>query len=87
MLLMHGKAKAALAAYEASKAKEPNRFRGYAGAAKAAEKLGNRAVAKANYEKLVAMTAETVGAGPRLAGATDDERPDLTAARAFLAKN
>ena len=52
MLLEHGMAKEALAAFEATKAKEPNRFRGFAGAAKAAEKLGDKAKAKANYEKL-----------------------------------
>ena len=86
MLLMRGKANEALAAFEATKVKEPNRFHGYAGAAKAAEKLGNRAIAKANYEKLVAMTSATVAAGPQLA-ATDVERPELIAAREFLAKN
>jgi tetratricopeptide (TPR) repeat protein len=86
MLLMRGKAKEALAAFEATKVKEPNRFHGYAGAAKAAEKLGNRAIAKANYEKLVAMTSATVAAGPQLAAA-DVERPELIAAREFLAKN
>ena len=41
MLLERGMAKEALAAFEATKAKEPNRFRGFAGAAKAAEKLGD----------------------------------------------
>ena len=46
MLLERGMAKEALAAFEATKAKEPNRFRGYAGAAKAAEKLGDKAAAK-----------------------------------------
>ena len=51
-------AKEALAAFEATKAKEPNRFRGYAGAAKAAEKLGDSAAAKANYEKLIALVGQ-----------------------------
>ena len=59
MLLERGMAKEALAAFEATKAKEPNRFRGYAGAAKAAEKLGDRATARANYEKLVALVGQT----------------------------
>ncbi len=55
MLLERGMAKEALAAFEATMAKEPNRFGGYVGAAKAAEKLGDNAKAKANYEKLVAL--------------------------------
>src|SRR4051794_18941018 len=58
MLLEGGMAKEALAAFEASKAKEPNRFRGYAGAARAAEKLGDSAAAKANYEKLIALVGK-----------------------------
>jgi tetratricopeptide (TPR) repeat protein len=76
MLLDRGMAKEALAAFEASKAKEPNRFRGYAGAAKAAEKLGDRAAAKANYEKLMA-----------LAGTSESGRPDIKAASQFLGKS
>jgi tetratricopeptide (TPR) repeat protein len=76
MLLDRGMAKEALAAFEASKAKEPNRFRGYAGAAKAAEKLGDRAAAKANYEKLMA-----------LAGTSESGRPDVKAASQFLGKS
>ena len=47
MLLDRGMAKEALAAFEATKAKEPNRFHGFAGAAKAAEKLGDKAAARA----------------------------------------
>jgi len=58
MLFERGMVKEALAAFEATKAKEPNRFRGYAGAAKAAEKLGDRAAAKANYEKLIKLLAQ-----------------------------
>jgi hypothetical protein len=69
-------AKEALAAFEATKAKEPNRLRGFAGAAKAAEKLGDQAAAKANYEKLVAMT-----------GAAPSEREDVQAAAKFLGKS
>ncbi len=76
MLLDRGMAKEALAAFEATKAKEPNRFRGFLGAARAAEKLGDKVAAKANYEKLVALTA----------GAEAD-RPELAAARKFLATN
>jgi hypothetical protein len=76
MLLEHGMAKEALAAFDATKAKEPNRLRGFAGAAKAAEKLGDRAIAKANYEKLVAMT-----------GPAASDRPDVKAAYKFLGKS
>jgi len=75
MLLERGMAKEALAAFEATKAKEPNRFNGYAGAAAAAEKLGDKAQAKANYEKLVALVG---GQG---------ERPQIAAARQYLANN
>ena len=76
MLLEHGMAKEALAAFEATKAKEPNRFRGYAGAAQAAEKLGDKAAAKANYQKLLALVGET-----------KSDRPEVKAAHQFLAKN
>jgi len=76
MLLDRGLPKEALAAFEATKAKEPNRFNGYAGAAQAAQALGDKATAKANYEKLLALTSGSVA-----------ERPTLTAARAFVASN
>jgi Tfp pilus assembly protein PilF len=76
MLLEGGKPKEALAAFEATQAKEPNRYHGYAGAAQAAEKLGDKAKAKANYEKLVALT-----------NGSDGERPELTAAKRYLASN
>ena len=76
MLLDRGMAKEALAAFEATMAKEPNRFNGYVGAAKAAQALGDTMKAKANYEKLVALAA-----------GSDSERPALAAARAFVASN
>jgi tetratricopeptide (TPR) repeat protein len=76
MLLDRGMAKEALAAFEATKAKEPNRFNGYAGAAKAAQALGETVQAKANYEKLLA-----------LASGSDSDRPTLAAARTFVASN
>jgi predicted Zn-dependent protease len=75
MLLQHGKAQEALAAFEATKAKEPNRFHGYAGAALAADKLGDKAKAKENYQKLLAL----VGDG--------DGRPEIATARSYLAAN
>jgi predicted Zn-dependent protease len=76
MLLDRGHAKEALAAFEATKAKEPNRFNGYTGAAQAAQALGDTATAKANYERLVS-----------LASGSDSDRPALAAARAFVASN
>ena len=76
MLLERGMPKEALAAFEATKAREPNRFRGFLGAAQAAEKLGDKAAAKANYEKLLAL-----GAGSR------SERPEIAAARKFVTVN
>jgi predicted Zn-dependent protease len=76
MLLERGMAKEALAAFEATKAKEPNRFRGFLGAAKAAEKLGDKVAVKANYQKLVAL----VGDGK-------SDRPEVAAARQYLSKN
>jgi len=76
MLLERGMAKEALAAFEATKAKEPNRYRGFAGAAQAAEKLGDKAQAKENYQKLIALSATA-----------DSERPEVAAARKYLASN
>jgi tetratricopeptide (TPR) repeat protein len=75
MLFERGMVKEALAAFEATKAKEPNRFRGYAGAARAAEKLGDRAAAKANYEKLIKLLAQP-----------QSDRAEIKAAYAFLGK-
>ena len=86
MLLERGMAKEALAAFQASQAKEPNRFHGYAGAGLAAEKLGDTAVAKANYEKLVALATDAGTTGAQLASATVS-RPEVVRAREFLAKN
>ena len=76
MLLDRGMAPEALAAFEATIKKEPNRFNAIAGAARAAERLGDQAKAKDYYQKLTT-----------LAGNADTVRPDLVAARAFLAKN
>jgi tetratricopeptide (TPR) repeat protein len=76
MLLDRGMAKEALAAFEVTKAKEPNRFHAYAGAAMAADKLGDKAAARENYQKLVALTASA-----------DTERPEIVAAKKYLAGN
>ena len=76
MLLERGMPKEALAAFEATMEKEPNRFNGYVGAARAAQALGDTAKAKSAYEKLVALAA-----------GSDSARPTLAAARAYLASN
>jgi hypothetical protein len=76
MLLDRGRPAEALAAFEATKAKEPNRFQSYAGAARAAEKLGDKVLARQNYEKLVALTANA-----------DTERPEVAAGKKYLASN
>ena len=75
MLLDRGLAKEALVAFEATKIKEPNRFNAFLGAAQAAEKLGDRATAKANYQKLIAMVDAT------------SDRPAMAAAKKFVASN
>jgi hypothetical protein len=61
--------------FEASQQKEPNRLRGYYGVARAAELAGDVGKARAQYAKLVALTAQA-----------DTERPEVTRAKAFLAK-
>jgi tetratricopeptide (TPR) repeat protein len=76
MLLDRSQAKEALSAFEATMAKEPNRFNGYLGGAKAAQALGDTAKARATYEKLLALAA-----------GSESDRPALAEARAFLASN
>ena len=63
------------AEFEASLRSNPNRYRSFAGAAKASVQLGNPNNAKSFYEKLVT-----------LGDSADTERPDLLAARQFLAQ-
>ena len=74
MLLTRGDAKDALAAFEATLAKEPNRFNATAGAATAADKLGDKAMATAYYQELVALDSTS-------------DRPALARAKQYLAKN
>src|SRR6202043_2880222 len=74
MLLDHGMAKEALAAFEATLMKEPNRLDAYVGAARAAEKSGDSAKAREYYGKVVAI-----------ADGADKTRTDIADARAFLA--
>src|SRR5581483_9407522 len=65
----------ALKEYEASQSREPNRFRGYAGAARAAEAAGDRTRAAAYYAKLL-----------NLAKGGDGGRPELAHARSYVAQ-
>jgi len=55
--------------------KEPNRFNALSGAAKAAEKVGNREKAAGYYKKVTELARDS-----------DSTRPDLTIAKQFLAK-
>ena len=60
---------AALAEYEASQQREPNRFRNYSGSARAAEMAGDRAKAAAYSRKLLELTKGSDSARPELASA------------------
>jgi hypothetical protein len=73
MLLEAGRAKEALAAFEATMKKEPNRFRGLNGAARAAEAAGDRARASQYYRKLLEVAKEA-----------DTERAELAQAKKFV---
>jgi tetratricopeptide (TPR) repeat protein len=75
MLLERGMAKEALAAFEATLKKEPNRLGAYAGAARAAEKSGDAAKARQYYAKVVELAADA-----------DTIRTEVAEARAFMAK-
>jgi uncharacterized protein HemY len=66
----------ALKEFEASQKKEPGRYRGLLGAARAAELSGDKAKAKSYYADLLRLTAKS-----------DGERPELARAKEFLAKN
>jgi hypothetical protein len=74
LLLETGEPAGALEAFEASLKSAPNRYRSLAGAAKAALALGDKSKARSYYASLVAFAREA-----------DGERPDLVAARRFLA--
>lgn len=69
MLLDLNQPQAALKEFEASQLREPNRFRGYLGAARAAERAGDRAKAAAYYQKLVALAKDADTARPELVSA------------------
>jgi len=73
LLAMHQPAQA-LKEYETSLQAAPNRFRGFYGAAKAAQQAGNPAKTKDYYEKLVALCGHSTG-----------ERQELAEAKTYLA--
>jgi tetratricopeptide (TPR) repeat protein len=73
MLLERGMAKEALAAFEATLKKEPNRLGAYAGAAAAAQKTGDVDKARDYYRQVVAVASEA-----------DADRTEVAGARAFL---
>jgi hypothetical protein len=73
MLLEANRPKEALVAFEATMKKEPNRFRGTYGAARAAEAAGDKAKARTYYKELLVIAKDA-----------DTERPELTAAKKFV---
>src|SRR6185295_15843083 len=75
MLLQLKRPAEALKEFEASQAREPNRFRGLHGAALAAAQAGDRAKAKLYFGRLVELAAQ------------GDARPELGTARTWLAAN
>jgi hypothetical protein len=75
MLLDLNHPEQALVEFEGSTAREPNRFNGLFGAARAAELSGNRDKARTLYTRLVTLCARA-----------DGERPELRHAKAALAK-
>jgi tetratricopeptide (TPR) repeat protein len=72
MLLELKQPEAALKEFEASQRREPNRFRNYLGAARAAEMAGDRAKAAGYYQKLLALAKDA-----------DTARPELVSAKKF----
>lgn len=65
----------ALAEFERSLKRDPNRFRGVYGAAQAAEAVGDRERARLYYGKLLALTEKR-----------DTERPEITRAKVYMAR-
>jgi hypothetical protein len=73
MLLDAGRAKEALLAFEMTMKKEPNRFRGLYGGARAAEAAGDKSKAREYYRKLLEVAKDA-----------DTERPELQQAKKFV---
>ena len=76
MLLEQKQPAAALKEFEQSQVREPNRLRGYAGAAAAAAAAGDRAKARQHYASLVELTRDA-----------DTALPEISRARTYLASN
>jgi tetratricopeptide (TPR) repeat protein len=75
MLLEADMAADALEAFEATMAKEPGRFRGAFGAARAAEAAGDAPAARRYYQRAL-----------EIAASADSPRPELERARSYLAR-
>ena len=75
MLFENGQPALALVEYEQSQNREPNRFRGIYGAARAAEAAGDKAKAKAYYARLLDQ-----------AKTADSARPELILAKAYVSR-
>jgi hypothetical protein len=75
MLLEAKQATAALKEFELSLRSSPNRYRSLAGAAKVAKQLGLEEQARRHYQALASLGVSA-----------DSDRPDLAAARQFLAR-
>jgi Tfp pilus assembly protein PilF len=75
MLMETGQPAKALGEYERSLKRDANRFWSVHGAARAAESAGNQVAARDYYARLQSLTAKH-----------DTERPELTHASEFLAK-
>jgi Tfp pilus assembly protein PilF len=75
MLLERGMTKDALIAFEATLKKEPHRLGATIGAAKAAEAMGDTGKARQHYAAAIALSE-----------AADPVRPEIAAARTFMAK-
>ncbi len=75
MLMTLNRSAEAFSEFERSLKRDPNRFRGIYGAASAAEASGNLKAARDYYSRL-----------QTLASNRDTERPELTQAKAFLAR-
>jgi hypothetical protein len=69
MLLEMKRPAEALQAFEASQLREPNRYRSYVGAARAAAAAGDSAKAAAHFGKLIALAGDAPAARPELAEA------------------
>ena len=70
MLLEMKQPDLALREFEASQTREPNRFRNYLGAARAAEMAGDNTKAASYYQKLVALAKDA-----------DTMRPEIVKAK------